>query len=357
MGKHSNHFNEIDEVFNTVKTKVLPMYNLEDCSIENIKFKKTEKNRAVYKISNEEENFCLKKVYYDEGTLLFIYSVMEWFARNEIKLPRMLPSKNNGRFAKADGMLFMLSPWVEGDKCDFDNLDHISISVKNLAKMHTSSRNFKAIEGSLIKTGFDSIYISTLKHFNKILVSFNIATKISNKDKFSSIFLDIFDSNLHLAEESLFVSGLINHDNLSKSLCHGDYVNKNIIIKDSNIWVIDFDKSSLNYSMYDLCYFMRRLLKRSSTNWDIDITKKILNEYNEISPFTEDDLKYIFSYLAFPQKYWRLSKDYYNNMKKCSKSAFIDSLKDVAEYTSAQVRFVSELKALLINEFGVNVYL
>lgn len=355
MGKHYNNFNEADEVLKTVKNTVLPMYNLKDYSVENIKFKKTEKNRAVYKISKGNSQFCLKKVYYDEGPLFFIYSVMEWFARNEVKLPKMLPSKDNGRFVKADGMLFMLSPWVEGEKCDFDNLDHILLSIKNLAQMHSCSRNFKAIEGSLIKTGFDSIYISTLKHFNKILTSFNIATKIRNKDKFSSIFLNMFDENLYLAEEALFVSGLINDKKLSKSLCHGDYVNKNIIIDNSDVWVIDFDKSSLNYSMYDLCYFMRRLLKRSSTNWDIELTKQILKEYNKISPFTEDDLKYVFSYLAFPQKYWRLSKDYYNNMKKCSKSMFIDSLKDVAKYTSSQVKFIEELKILLRTTYNVHI--
>lgn len=359
MGKHSNRFNEADEVLSAVKTIVLPMYNLENYSIENIKFKNTDKNRAVYKLTDNIYNptniFCLKKVYYDEGTLLFIYSVMEWFARNQIKLPKILPSKVNGRFVKANNMLFMLSPWVEGEKCNFDNLEHILLSIENLAKMHNCSRNFKPIKGSLLKTGFDSIYISTLKHFNKILSSYNIAAKIKNKDKFSSIFLDCFDDNLYLAKEALLVSSSIDDKKLSKSLCHGDYVNKNLIIDNSAVWVIDFDKSSINYSMYDLCYFMRRLLKRSSTNWDIELTKKILKTYNSIAPLTEDDFKYIFSYLSFPQKYWRLSKDYYNNMKKCSKSIFIESIKEVANNTSAQVRFIEELKILFSTEFKVEI--
>lgn len=359
MGKHSNKFIDADEILNAVNSIVLPMYNLENYSIENIKFKNTDKNRAVYKviddIDNPQDIFCLKKVYYDEGNLLFIYSVMEWFARNEIKLPKMLPSKFNGRFVKANNMLFMLCPWVVGEKCNFDDLNHILLSIKNLAKMHNCSRNFKAIEGSLIKTGFDSIYISTLKHFNKILSSFNIANKMKNKDKFSSIFLDIFDDNLYLAKQALLVSGAIDDKNLSKSLCHGDYVNKNILINGSDVWVIDFDKSSINYSMYDLCYFMRRLLKRSTTNWDIDLAKKIIKTYDSIAPLTEDDLKYIFSYLSFPQKYWRLSKDYYNNMKKCNKSMFIESLKEVSNNTKSQVKFVENLRILFLTEFSIKV--
>lgn len=359
LEKHSKKFNEADEIFNAVESIVLPMYNLENYSIENIKFKNTDKNRAVYKliddINNPKNTFCLKKVYYDEGTLLFIYSVMEWFARNEIKLPKMLPSKFNGRFVKANNMLFMLCPWVKGEKCNFDNLQHILLSIENLAKMHNCSRNFKAIEGSLIKTGFDSLYISTLKHFNKILSSFNTATKMKHKDKFSSIFLDVFDENIYLAKEALLVSGSINDKNLSRSLCHGDYVNKNILIDNTDVWVIDFDKASLNYSMYDLCYFMRRLLKRSNTNWDIDLTRKIIKTYNSIAPLTEDDFKYVFSYLAFPQKYWRLSKDYYNNIKKCNKSMFVESLKEVSLDTYAQVRFVGELRTLFSTEFKIKV--
>ena len=103
--------------------------------------------------------------------------------------------------------------------------------------------------------------------------------------------------------------------------------------------------------MYDLCYFMRRLLKRSNTNWDIDLTRKILKTYNSIAPLTEDDFKYVFSYLAFPQKYWRLSKDYYNNIKKCNKSMFVESLKEVALDTYAQIRFVGELRTLLKKDF------
>lgn len=351
MSKHSKDF----DIFNTVESLVLPMYNLENYAIERIKFKNTDKNRAVYKLINNENTFCLKKVYYDEERLLFIYSVMEWFSRNEINLPKLLPSKDCGRFVKANDMLFMLSPWVSGEKCDFDNVNHVLLSIDNLAKMHNCSRNFKAIEGSLIKTGFDSLYISTLKHFNKILLSFNLANKLKHKDKFSSLFLDIFDENIFLAKTSLEISNSIRNENLSKSLCHGDYVNKNILIDDNKIYVIDFDKALLTYSMYDLCYFMRRLLKRSKINWDIELTRKILKTYNSISPINEDDFRYIFAYLSFPQKYWRLSKDYYSNIKKCNKKIFLDSLKEVAQSTSYQINFVKEFKDLVKKEFKIKI--
>ena len=359
MGKNSKSLKESYEILNTVESTVLPIYNLENYSIENIKFKNTDKNRAVFKlidnIDNPQKIFCLKKVYYDEETLLFIYSVMEWFSRNEINLPKMLPSKIQGRFVKANNMFFMLSPWVKGEKCDFDNLEHVLLSIENLAKMHNCSRNFKAIEGSLVKTGFDSLYISTLKHFNKILMSFNTANKIKHKDKFSKVFLDVFDENLYLAKEALLISASINYKNLSKSLCHGDYVNKNILIYKNEVWVIDFDKASLNYSMYDLCYFMRRLLKRSNTKWDIEIAKNIIKSYNKISLLTEDDFKYILSYLAFPQKYWRLSKDYYNNIKKCNKQMFLEALKETSKDTSNQINFIKELKRLFLSEFKVKI--
>ena len=48
-----------------------------------IKFKDTEKQRAVYKIDYIDKSYCLKKVYYNEAELLFVYSAMEWLYRNE----------------------------------------------------------------------------------------------------------------------------------------------------------------------------------------------------------------------------------------------------------------------------------
>lgn len=125
-----------------IKQKVLPFYNLNNAKVSMVKFKDTDKQRAVYKVTNNEKNYCLKKVYYDKNDLLYVYSAIEWLYQNNINVPKLLPTINNGRFILHDNMLFILTPWIEGEKCSFDNKNHVSLSIKTLANIHSVSKIF-----------------------------------------------------------------------------------------------------------------------------------------------------------------------------------------------------------------------
>lgn len=331
-----------------IKKYVLPKFNLKDANISIIKFKDTEKQRAVYRIDYKDESFCLKKVYYELEDLLYVYSAIEWLYRNNIRVPKLLPTVDNNRFAQFDNMLFILTPWIEGEKCSFDNMNHIEISIKKLAQIHSISRNFKPILGSNLKEGFDDYYISTLKHFQDLLKSSNDSFKY--KDKFSKKFISDFDLNFRLAKISVDISNKIDKNHLSRSLCHGDYVNKNIIIpEDNDPWIIDFDKCKMDYCAKDLSYFLRRLLKRENTKWNLDLSLKVLDTYRKIAPLTNADIYYIVSYICFPQKYWKISRDYFKNIHKCNKNSFLTLLNSATSKTDYQYDFaVNIIDALKI---------
>ncbi|MDT8715327.1 CotS family spore coat protein [Clostridium sp. 19966] len=333
-----------------IKDNVLSHYGLEYSDMSQIKFKDTDKQRAVYKVEYSNKSYCLKKVYFNEQDLLFVYSSIEWLHRNNINVPKLLPTKHSGRYVLYKGMLFILTPWIEGSRCNYDNIDNILASSLNLAKMHKCSKNFSPIIGSRARSGFDDMFTSTQKHFNQILTSSNMA--FTYKDKFSKTFLQKFDSNLILARNSLSLASKINSANLETCLCHMDYVNKNIIFDTNNdLWVIDFDKCRIDYKVHDISYFLRRLLKRDNTKWDIEIAINSLKQYEEILPINLDEYKYIMCYLCFPQKYWKISRDYYNNIQKCNKNAFNLLLNKTVEKTESQVEFMTNLKEYVETKF------
>ncbi len=337
-----------------IKENVLPYYNLQDSQISIIKFKNTDKQRAVYRVDSNEKSYCLKKVYYNTKDLLYVYSAIEWLYRNNIRVPKLLPTINNNRFVSYLDMLFILTPWIEGEKCSFDNINHVIRSVKKLSLIHSISRNFQPILGSASREGFDDYYISTLKHFQDLL---NASNKAFNyKDAFSRQFISNFDLNLCLAKISLDISNTIDINDLSKSLCHGDYVNKNLIFPtDLDPWIIDFDKCKIDYCAKDLAYFMRRLLKRENTKWDLELALSVLENYNELSPLTESDLKYLISYICFPQKYWKISRDYYKNIHKCNKSAFFTLISDATSKTDFQYEFALNIIDAVQQKFNVTL--
>ena len=73
---------------------------------------------------------------------------MEWLYRNNIKVPKLLPSYDNRRYIFYENMLFILTPWVEGEKCNFDSLSDLNLSIKKLAKLNKCSKDFIPIYGS-----------------------------------------------------------------------------------------------------------------------------------------------------------------------------------------------------------------
>lgn len=335
-----------------VKKYVLPYYNMNNASITRIKFKDTDKQRAVYKIDYLDKSYCLKKVYFDEGNLLFVYSAIEWLFRNGIRVPRILPTIYRERFVKYNEMLFIMTPWIIGTKCDYDNIEHLFQAIFNLSQMHSVSKNFISIERSTKRANFENIYMSFDKHFRQILNCSNLAFRY--KDKFSNLFLQYFDVNSMLAEISTKISSAIDYKNLSTCLCHLDYVNKNIIFDEENkIWVIDFDKCSMDYCAHDISYFLRRFLKRNTTNWQLDTTISCLELYEKNFPLTLDDHKYIISYLSFPQKFWKISRDYYNNILKCNHNSFFYLLKKSSNSCIHQLQFIIGLGRYVERKFNV----
>jgi CotS family spore coat protein len=338
-----------------VRANVLPFYGLQYADITQIKFKDTDKQRAVYKVIYENKSYCLKKVYFNESDLLFVYSAIEWLYRNEIKVPRIEMTNDKGRFVKYKNMFFILTAWIDGNKCDYDNIEQVLTSSEVLARIHKCSRDFKPIIGSSSRDENDDIFTSLQKHFIQLLSCSNFAFKYN--DRFSKLFLQYFDSNISLAKLAVNISSTINTDNLSKSLCHMDYVNKNILFADSNkdMWLIDFDRCKIDYCVHDIGYFLRRLLKRDNTKWDVELAINILNNYNRIKPLSIDEYKYLVSYLAFPQKFWKISRDYYNNIVKCNKVSFITLLSKSVNKDDYQINFIYQFIESIEKKFNTKL--
>ncbi|MGL5087500.1 MAG: CotS family spore coat protein [Clostridium sp.] len=335
-----------------MKTFILPHYGLEHATVTMVKFKDTDKQRAVYRVDTNNKSYCLKKVYYDESNLLYVYSAMEWLHRNDLSVPKLLPTDNNHRYIEYNGMLFILTPWVNGVKCNFDDKFHMKISSIALAKLHKSSKDFFPILGSSQRIAYDDYNISANKHLEQILTTSKQARHYN--DRFSKLFLKHLDTNLKLSKLSSNISSTINNNELSKSLCHGDYVNKNILIDESRVWIIDFDKCKMEYCAHDISYFLRRLLKRENTNWNVELTLDILDNYMKVNPLSTSDLKYILAYISFPQKFWKISRDYYKNIKRCNKNAFISLFEKGVDKTDIQLEYIKEMMIIFERDYNVD---
>ena len=75
-------------------------------------------------------------------------------------------------------------------------------------------------------------------------------------------------------------------------------------------------------------------------------------EENEL---TSSDFKYIVSYLAFPQKFWKISRDYYNNITKCNKNLFISLFEKSIDKSEYQLDFIYDIIYSLNKLYNVEI--
>jgi len=343
-----------------IREKVLSNYPYEVYDIIPIKFKDTEKQRAVYKFQSSDGPKCLKKVYYDEKNLLFVYSVIQWFYCFGIGVTKLLPTKSGERFVKYKDNYFIVTDWIDGRRCDYDIDSDISSAARNLGKMHRCSYGFKPIEGSFIRKEEGSWQKTFNKRFLQLIQFYNRA--VNSKDKFFRNYIKSFDYFSNRAKHAVHILNMIDEKklmepvNVYNTVCHLDYVNKNLIFtRTGDLYVIDFDKSKIDIPVHDIGSFLKRILKRNNTSWDYNVLMLTLENYEKERPLTQTELLALFAFLEFPQKYWKISRDYFNNSKKIDKKNYLLMLSKACSQKDDHDDFCNKFQNYLENRYNITL--
>lgn len=335
---------------------ILSNFNIKTYEIEKIKEKISKKPRIVYKIKSSDKLFCLKQTYFNIQKILFIYSYLEWLKLHEFKIPYFIKSINNKPFTIYDNKIYILTNWISGTKLLYNKIDHCIKAVEIIAKMHYNSDKIKFIKFSIPTINLSNIKQKFAKYIQDLHKIHELA-KVKY-DNFSQIFLNNFDDSLYLATMSYRYSLIINFKNLNISLCHGDYVNKNIIINDNSVVPIDFDRCCINYSISDLAYFLKRYLRHSPNPWDIENTLIFINYYNANNPIYLDEYLYLLSYLSLPYRFLKISKLYFYANHNLTNKEILDyenNLNKSCDDIKKQLIFLKEFEKYINSKFNISI--
>ena len=128
-----------------------------------------------------------------------------------------------------------------------------------------------------------------------------------------------------------------------KSFCHHDFTYHNILINDDNeVSIIDFDYCKREVRAFDISNFMIKVLKRR--DWNFEIAKLIIDNYNEVSPLEEDEYMVLYAFLMFPQRYWRICNRYYYNEVNWVQNTFNKKMEELIQERENFEKFMKEFK-------------
>lgn len=316
----------------------------------NIKIESLKPNRGVYLLKTNKGMKCLKKISYGTQKLLFVYGAKEHLINNGFpRVDKYCLSVDENPYALVNDDIYTLSEWLDGRECDFRDREEIVKAAQNLAYMHLTSKGYEPPENSKLKTDlgrWPHLMDKRIKSFEKMR---DMARKKTSKTVFDISYIKVVDYYKQMGKRA--VSVLEDSEYMSecqiaeeeKGFCHHDYTYHNIIIgNDDSYNIIDFDYCKREVRIYDISTFMIKVLKR--VDWNIDYANSIIEAYNSVDPLRPEEYRILFSFLLFPQRFWRLANRFYYNEVNWPLGTFSNKIDELINEQGKYNNFIDEFK-------------
>ena len=316
----------------------------------NIKIESIKPNKGVYHLKTNKGEKCLKKINYGAQKLLFVYGAKEHLINNGFdKIDKYDLNIDGEPYAIVNEDLYTLSQWIPGRECDFYNMEEVVLASKNLAMLHIASKGYEPPENSKLKSDlgrWPHLMEKRIKALDKMR---DMIRKRTNKTEFDLTYIKTMQFYKELGKRAIDVLNdsdyykICEETEKHKSFCHHDYTYHNIIMdEDSNVNVIDFDYSKREIRVFDMSNFMIKVLKRN--NWNFEFAKGIIEGYCSVSDLLNEEYRVLYSFLLFPQRFWRLANRYYYNEVNWGQNTFTKKIESLIEEQQEYMRFVDEFK-------------
>lgn len=322
-----------------------------------LKIEKIKPNRGIYFLKTNKGEMCLKKVSYGIQKLVFIYGAKEHLISNGFKnIDRFYLNIEGNPYAIVNEDIYTLSNWIDGRECDFLNIDDVNNSAKVLANLHISSKGYDPPEHSKLKSDLDrwpSIMDKRIRSFDKMR---DLVRKKGIKNDVDMLYIKNYEFYKDIAKKAYNIFEKSNYYDIcreienEKSFCHHDYTHHNIVIdKYNNINILDFDYCKREVRSYDIANYIIRVLKKN--NWDINICKSIIENYNSNLELRYEDIFLIYGFLLFPQRFWRVCNRYFYNDVLIRQNVFLSQLEKLVNERESYINFIDNFE----KEFSIKV--
>lgn len=97
------------------------------------------------------------------------------------------------------------------------------------------------------------------------------------------------------------------------SVCHNGCTQHNFLMGKSGAILVNYEHYCFDSHMADLAQFMRKILEKHG--WNRSLAEKIIHAYDQMRSLSQAELEQLQIRLSYPEKFWKISNNYYNNNK------------------------------------------
>lgn len=216
-----------------------------------------------------------------------------------------------------DGKAYMVKDYYLAKECNVSDRGECKRAALALARLHKAMRgNFTEYPVTISKEVFFTEFQKRDQELRRVR---NFVRKTSRKNDFEILFLECFS---HFEEQAKKAESYLNEDTVQTlcervlkegMFCHGDCSHHNILLEEENVYIVNFEKFRQDIQVKDLTLFLRKVLEKN--NWSKSLGMEILEAYQQVLPFTKEEVMYIYARLIYPEKFWKIANGYLNQRK------------------------------------------
>lgn len=237
---------------------------------------------------------------------------------------------------------FFLCENYYGVECDTKKEADMLAAVRLLARMHNVSKKFSGEVPDLISRNRNSLLDLCEKHNRELRQVKNYIRSKKKKNAFEMMFIKEYQPFYEKAQAITEALKNIECDETLYGFCHGDYNQHSIVIAKQGTALVGLERFTYDLQIRDLANFIRKMMEKN--NWNVDLGMALIGAYNEIHVMQEQEGQYLYFFLAYPEKFWKLANHYNNAHKSWLSERNVEKLEKVISQEEKREGFLQELR-------------
>lgn len=273
------------------------------------------------------------------------------------KIDNLIPSSEGMLYVTdQDGKNYIVKKYVEGSECNVSDGKECRYIVGEIAKLHHimefGELPLEKESGAEI-SGKELLIRDFSKRGTELNRVRSFIRKQSKKGEFELAFLKEFSYFEKVAKEAESFLDEACLKRLSASVkekgmyCHGECNQHNILLVPvKGIAATHFEKCCMDIQIRDLYLFLRKILEKN--NWSYALGYSILDEYMKNKPLSNDEKRYLYARLLYPERFWKIANAYLNKRKSLPPRRQLEKLNALIQIEHARMEFLEKLSKELL---------
>ncbi len=292
----------------------------------------------VWQIDSAQGRFGLKKTGSSAERLNYTAAILSQIKQAgfvSLVLPEI--SQKGLPFFEFNNQYYQLFQWLPGNHPSFTDPGSIKKCAQLFAGLHRISRLAPKLENCRI-TDFTSPLEQRAVFLEKTKLFLKNKPQLNRVDRVLLSWSDYF-----LTQARYALSGLNKTKPALKSevifgFCHNDPASRNIIVDDGQWFLIDFELSACDWFVFELAKLIGRVLQVN--NWRPLIYDLMIDAYARERTITDWERVVLPYLLCFPQHFWRICSQRFEEKLKWSERRFATKLWKITDKERQRLIFL-----------------